>query len=115
MNTGAAILSILLAALFLGAGGAKLAGSKQTNEAAAHLGVPRRLDMTVGALEVAAAVGLVIGFWMTWLGVAASIGLVLMMIGAVGFHLRAGDSVQRFSPPAALGVLAAINAVLLIA
>lgn len=115
MNTGAVILSILLAALFLGAGGAKLAGSKPMNEAAAHLGVPRRLDLTVGALEVAAAVGLVVGFWVTWLGVAASIGLVLMMTGAVTFHLRAGDSAQKLSPPAALGVMAAINAVLLIA
>lgn len=115
MNTGAVILSIVLASLFLGAGGAKLAGSKPTNEAAAHLGVPRGLDLTVGALEVAAAVGLIVGFWVGWLGVAASVGLVLMMIGAVRFHLRAGDSVQKFSPPAALGVLAAINAVLLIA
>jgi uncharacterized membrane protein len=45
----------------------------------------------VGLAEVAAAVGLVIGLFWRPLGVAAAVGLVVLFIGAIGFHAKAGD------------------------
>jgi uncharacterized membrane protein len=44
-----------------------------------------------GILEVAATVGLVWGIWFVPFGLAAAIGVALLMIGAVGFRTRTRD------------------------
>lgn len=44
-----------------------------------------------GALQTAAAVGLLVGFAVPAIGTAAAIGLVAYFAGAVGAHLRVGD------------------------
>jgi len=45
-------------------------------------------------------------------GVAAAIGVVLLMLGALGFHLRARFLGAALAPPAAIAVLAAVAATL---
>lgn len=91
MFVGAATLSILLAVSFLGSGGMKVFGHTGIVEGLNHLGVSRALGRVIGALEIAAAFGLLIGLAFGWLGVAAATGLVLLMVGAVIAHVRAGD------------------------
>ncbi|GAB3480894.1 DoxX family protein [Amycolatopsis cihanbeyliensis] len=113
MSVVATILSILLTLTFLGVGAGKLAGIEQMKQSADHLGVSPALNRTIGVLELAAAAGLIAGFWLQSLGLAASIGLVLLMVGAVYYHAKAKDPVSRLVPPAGLGVLAVVNAVLL--
>jgi uncharacterized membrane protein len=44
-----------------------------------------------GGLELAALVGLVWGIWFVPFAIAAAIGLVLLMIGALVFRARTGD------------------------
>lgn len=110
------IVGGLVALAFLAAGAAKLTGAEQmVANLEGHLGVSSGLRLAIGALEVAAglaiALALVASSW-EWLGLAAAIGLVLLMIGAVTYHLRAGDPPQGWAPPATLGALAAVTALL---
>ena len=47
----------------------------------------------VGVLEVLGAAGLIVGYFVPWLTVAASGGLALMMAAGVAVRFRSGDSV----------------------
>lgn len=107
------LISIVLAAMFTVVGGSKLAGAPSMRRMALHLGVPPLLDRLVGAAELLAVLGLLAGFWVAGLGMAASAGLVLLMIGAVFYHRRAGDELNRYMSVIVLGVLAAANILLL--
>ena len=55
------------------------------------VGVPLRFFPLLAACELAGALGLVLGIWSGWVGVAAGIGLVIYFVGAVVSHLRVGD------------------------
>jgi uncharacterized membrane protein YphA (DoxX/SURF4 family) len=91
MNITAAILSILLAFVALAAGAPKVVLKGTSAQLQSHLGLGAGLVRLVGLAEVAAAVGLVIGLFWRPLGVAAAVGLVVLFIGAIGFHAKAGD------------------------
>jgi hypothetical protein len=62
------------------------------------LGLPVGLPLyrAIGALELLAAAGLLAGLVFVPLGIAAAAGLVLLMLAAIVYHVRAGD------PPAKL-------------
>ncbi|WP_328767027.1 DoxX family protein [Streptomyces sp. NBC_00286] len=64
-----------------------------------HMGLSAGLVRSIGLAEVAAAVGLIVGLFWQPLGIAAAIGFALTMVGAVGFHARAGD----YADPATRG------------
>jgi uncharacterized membrane protein YphA (DoxX/SURF4 family) len=85
------VLSVLLAAAVLGSGVAKLAGAEQSTEIRDRLGVSAGVWRGIGILEVAAAVGLAVGFAVPVLGIAAAVGVVLLLIGAIGAHARSHD------------------------
>ena len=55
------------------------------------VGVPLQFFPLLAACELAGALGLVLGIWSPWMGVAAGIGLVIYFVGAVVSHLRVGD------------------------
>ncbi|NBM18109.1 DoxX family protein [Streptomyces sp. GC420] len=113
MSTTTIVLAVILAAVFLLLGSAKLAAVPAMRQAAAHVGMTTNHYRLLGALEVAAAAGLLAGLRITALGAAASAGLVLLMAGAVAVHLRSGDPAARCLPAAAVGALAAAHLVLL--
>ena len=77
-----------------------------------RLGVPPRLWTAVGVPEALASVGLLAGLWWVPLGVAAAIGVVLLMLGALGLHLRARLLGRAMVPPAVILVLAVAVAAL---
>jgi hypothetical protein len=52
----------------------------------------------IGALEVAGAGGAVLGLAVRPLGLAATGGLVLVGVGAIATHLRAGDPPSEAAP-----------------
>ncbi|RZS45124.1 DoxX-like protein [Herbihabitans rhizosphaerae] len=108
------VMSIALAVLFLALGAAKIAGVPAMATRFEHLGYDARMRTIVGALEVAAAVGLVIGVFWPPLGVAAAIGLVALLVGAVVSHRRAGDEVKEIVPAVWVGLVAAATAVLVV-
>jgi uncharacterized membrane protein YphA (DoxX/SURF4 family) len=88
----AAILSVLLALVTLAAGAPKaLLKGDVSAGLQSHMGLSAGLVRFIGLAEVAAAVGLIIGLFWQPLGIAAAIGFTITMIGAVGFHAKAGD------------------------
>lgn len=107
----AIVLAVLLAVGFALAGVQKVSGATAMMESADHLGVPRERYRLIGGLEILAAVGLIVGIFVSALGIAAAVGLVLLMAGAVAFHLRAGDKVAQFGPALALGVVSLLEVV----
>lgn len=60
-----------------------------------RLGTQRLL---VGVLQLAAAIGLVAGLNLPWLGQAAAGGLALMMLVAVGVRIKIKDTALQTSP-----------------
>jgi hypothetical protein len=103
-----AIIAVLLAMAFLAAGLPKIAGQESSVAQADHLGVPRGINRGIGGLEVLGALGVVAGLWSAWLGVAAGIGLTLLMIGALGSHVRAKDPGKAIAPATVFGLIAVV-------
>lgn len=54
--------------------------------------------LLVGGLQLCAVMGLLAGFEQPFIGRAASIGLALMMIVAVGVRIRIKDSLMQTAP-----------------
>jgi uncharacterized membrane protein YphA (DoxX/SURF4 family) len=99
MNIVLWILAALLAAVFLAAGGMKLAQPKQKLAAAPNMAWAKDFSpltlKTIGALEVLAAIGLILPAALGIVPVLvplAAVGLVLLMLGAAITHARRAES-----------------------
>lgn len=115
MNVVLWILAGLLAAAFVGAGAMKVSRSREQLAAA---GMAWTEDFSpgmvklIGALEVLAAIGLILPAVLDIAPVfvpLAALGLVLMMIGAVVVHARRKE-LRTVAPSVVLLVLAAVVA-----
>ena len=104
-------LAVALALVFLPLGLAKIAAVPFMRQAAAHLDMSPGLYRVIGALEVAAAAGLLLGLAAAPLGVAAAAGLAVLMAAAAVVHLRHGDPPVRALPAAVLALLTVAYAV----
>jgi hypothetical protein len=93
------ITTVLLALIALNSAAMKLRKNEQVL-AVIHgtVGVPQRHLPTLAGLEVAGAVGILVGLWLEPLGIAAAAGLVAYFLGAVGGHLRVGDTKNLAMP-----------------
>ncbi|MCQ4122337.1 DoxX family protein [Rhodococcus tibetensis] len=92
MHIAAAVLSVLLGLATLASGAPKaLLKGDVPAMLQSHMGLSSGLVRFIGLAEVAAAVGLAIGLFWQPIGVAAAIGFALLLVGAVGFHAKAGD------------------------
>jgi uncharacterized membrane protein YphA (DoxX/SURF4 family) len=108
------VVTATLALLFLAAGAGKIAGAASSVSMQEHLAVPAPMWPAIGLLELAGAIGLVVGLAWSPLGVAAAAGLALLSIGAVASHVRVHDKVTAVAPAVvALGL--AISAGVLLA
>jgi hypothetical protein len=106
------VVTILLALLFAFASSIKLVGARQSLEVRDHLGVTPTLWRVIGALELAGVVGVLVGLAWAPLGVAAAIGLALLSVGAVAYHVRASDGFVLMAPAVLAIVLAVATAIL---
>lgn len=104
--TGVLVVAVLAAAI------PKLRLTVGARQQFRRLGVGDPVIRLAGATETAAAVGLVAGFWLPWLGVAAAAGLAVQLLLAVGWHLRAKDEAPRVILPLVLLALTAVALVL---
>jgi uncharacterized membrane protein YphA (DoxX/SURF4 family) len=105
-----AIVAIVLSLALLGSAAGKLTKNPKATEALTTVGVPDARWPVLAGLEVAGAIGLIIGLWVPALGVAAGVGVVLYFIGAVVAHLRADDA--NIGPALALSLVAVAAVVL---
>jgi hypothetical protein len=107
-----AIVTALLAALFGFSSLIKLFGVRQSLAIRDHLGVKPTQWRVIGLLELAGVAGVLAGLGWAPIGVAAAIGLGLLSLGAIAFHVRASDTVAD-TAPAVIGLgLAAATAIL---
>ena len=95
------ILKIIVAVGILLAGVAKLLGAKPIAEQFEEFGLAPWMKRAVGVLEVAGAAGLFIEPLALW----AAIGLALLIIGAVGNHLKVKHPISQSAPAGLLFIL----------
>ncbi len=103
MNFVVIILSILIGL----AGVAKLAAAKPLADQFREFGLPKALMFLVGFLELSAAIGL----HLASLKFYAASGLVLLMLGAIGNHVKVKHPAAQMLPSVVVLVLALIVAV----
>jgi len=92
------IVCVLLALVFLGAGGAKLAAVQTVVDEFRHFGHPPWLRTLVGAIEVAGGIGLLFSGWRH----LAAVALIGIMGGAVWTLHSVGESLV---PPLVVGAV----------
>ncbi|MDQ6745448.1 MAG: DoxX family protein [Actinomycetota bacterium] len=118
MSTAATILSVVLGAAFLGAGGTKLANVGPHEAEFERYRLPalpaQTARMAVGMVELLAALLLIVGAIASSSGVAVvgAVIVILAMLGALGTHLRLGDKPPQMAPAALLAVVAVLVLVL---
>ena len=105
LNVSLVVFGALTALFMLGGGVGKVTGQPAIRESAQHFAIQWEDYQILGVVEIAAALGVVTGLWLNGLGLAAGVGATVLMVGAVLFHLRFGDSAKRTVP--ALAALAA--------
>ena len=103
---GTWILQGLLAAVFLYAGSMKLAGSEAMVQVFRHLGYGDGFRIFIGTVEVAGGIALLIPRITT----LASLGLMVVMVGAAYTHLAQNDGWGAATPAMVLFVLLGIVA-----
>jgi hypothetical protein len=101
------VLTGLLVAVCVLLGSAKLLALAPMRERAAHIGFSVDQYRVLGALELAAAAGLLIGLAAPALGTLAACGLLLLLGGAFAIHLRAGDGAAGLAPSLVVGAVTA--------
>jgi hypothetical protein len=95
-------LAVVLAVVFGVVGTAKILGVPPMRTAAHHLGFTVGQYRLIGALELAGAIGLLVGLAVPALGVAAAIGLGLLLVGAATAHVVHRDAASRVALPLVL-------------
>ena len=101
-------VQVVLGLLFVSIGSMTVAGMRTYVENFRRFGYPQWFRSVIGALEVLGGLGLLIGVWLTWLAALASLGLTLVMLGAVVTLVRARESWQKLILPVVLGGVAIV-------
>ncbi|MGW6707020.1 DoxX family protein [Streptomyces sp. NPDC054956] len=89
MNIAATIVAIVAAAMTGFSGYSLLTRASWVVEAMEEYKVPKAMWTPLGALKAAGALGLLVGLFVPFIGIAAGIGLVLYYTGAVITVIRA--------------------------
>ncbi len=101
------VLAALIAVVFVAAGAAKILAVPPMQAAADHAGFSVAAYRRIGVLEVAGAAGVLVGLSHPLLGGLASVGLLLLLAGAVVTHLRNHDGPREVAPAVVCLVLVA--------
>ncbi len=78
----------------------------------AAYGLPFWAMCVIGGLKITLAVLLIVGIWLPSLVAPAAIAMAVLMTGAIGMHLKVGDSPRKSLPAACMLVLSILAAVL---
>ncbi len=92
------VISLLFVAVCLLPAGAKLAGHPKMRHAAAHFGISWGRYRLLGAAELVAAAGVLLGLAWRPAGLLAAVGMTLLLLGALITHRRAHDGVREALP-----------------
>lgn len=88
------------------------AGSaKNMKEEFTTYGLPLWSMWLVGGLKVLFALFLLVGFWQPQLIRPAAIGIAILMLGAIGMHMKVGDPLLKAVPASTVLVLSLVVAI----
>lgn len=75
-------------------------GGSSTNlkEEFHNYGYPSWFFYTIGCLKISFALIMILGFWLQYLTTISSLGIVILMLGAVVSHLKVKDTLTKFIP-----------------
>ncbi|WP_211748776.1 DoxX family protein [Paenibacillus sp. Marseille-Q4541] len=104
------VLQSLLILAFFFSGISKITGAKMQVETFSHLGLPQWFRFATGFIALAGVIGLIIGFWNEAILTIAALWLACIMLGAVLFHIRSKDPINKMIPAAVLMILALVLA-----
>lgn len=113
MFTACIVVTVLVSLALLGSAAGKLTKQPMVVEQLTAVGVPDSRFPQLAALEIAGAVGMLVGLKFAGLGVLAGVCVVLYFVGAVVAHLRAND--KQIAGAVVLGLLAAAAVALRVA
>ena len=105
MLVATVVLSVVLAATLGFSARAKLVHDPSVMSTMRAVGVSDRLVRVLAHLEIAGAVGLLVGIGIAWIGTLAAACVVFYFLGAIVAHLRVGD---RDVVPAAVLLLVVV-------
>ena len=108
MNASPAWPGIAFATFLILDGIACLIPLKKISDDLDAVNCPPSIRRVIPFVKFAAAAGLIIGLWQTWLGLVTAVCLIVYFAIAVGFHIRAKDTVANSVPACVLLVLAAL-------
>ena len=114
MHIAFIVISILLAVEMAATGAPKVLQLSAVRASAEHLGVSVTLDRMIGAAEMTAAVGLLLGLAFPALSIVTGAAVCLLMCGAIRYHAKAKDNLLAMAPAvftAALSVAVVVLAV----
>jgi len=100
-----AVVTSLLALVLVALGLAKVLAVPRMRVLAQHVGFTTTDYRRIGALEVAAAIGLILGGLVPVIGGLAASGVLLLLGGALAMHVRNGDGLPRLAPAAVTAAL----------
>lgn len=98
MDMAATIIQVLLALVFLGAGGSKLAGVQMQVANFVRYGYPQRFRLVTGAVEVIGATGMIAGLFVDEIAIAAAVWLAVAMVGAAITDVRRSPAMVVAAP-----------------
>ncbi|MBK9709494.1 MAG: DoxX family protein [Acidobacteria bacterium] len=85
--------------------------AKNMSEEFATYGLPLWFMWVVGGLKILFAVSLLVSFWLPELIRPAAIGMAILMLGAVGMHIKVGDPWKKAAPAALVLILSLVVAI----
>jgi hypothetical protein len=68
-------------------------------------GLPEKAVYIVGFFKLLFAVLLILGIWVHVLTIPAALGMAVLMLGAVGMHIKAGDAPKKSLPAGSVLIL----------
>lgn len=98
-------MAALIVVAFAALGASKILAVPSMQARAAHVGFSVGAYRRIGVLEVAGAAGVLLGAAIPPLGVLAATGLLLLMVGALGAHVRQHDGIAEMAPALVVIVL----------
>lgn len=112
MGVALIVLAVLLGLAAGGSAMQKLRRAPSVVAAMHAVGVTDSRIPLLAILEILGVIGLIIGIWIPWLGVAAAGGLLLYFLGAVIAHVRVRAAVKEAMPAVVILLIAVATFVL---
>lgn len=116
VNVAAWIVGVVLMGVFALSGITKLLDIGQVPAARRKFGYRKLEFRLIGLSELAGVAGLLVGliwFSLEFIGIAAAVGLTIVMFGALMAHARVEDEAKEIVPAAVMLVLAVLFIVLI--